>query len=906
MSTRRIEFPHKDIPLREDVSTLGELVGEVIAEQGGEELFEDVEEARRAAIRRREGKTGAGEELDRAVAGLSPEKAEELVRAFSTYFLVVNLAEKVHRIRRRRDYLRVDVPQSGSLEETCRRLKRAGIDLGEVRDFLRHLLVEPVFTAHPTEATRRTLLEKQQIIARALVDRLDPSLTPPEARAAMARIRAEVTSGWQTEEQLSERPTVADEREHVLFYVTDVLYRILPPFDEALEAALVRVWGEEARGLEHGPLLRFASWVGGDMDGNPNVTAETLRASLERHRQLVLERYRRELAELARDLSQSRGRAPIAAEVEKRLAEYGERFPDAREALPARHRDMPYRLLARLMAHRVELTGRDAEGGYRDADELLGDLRTIASSLAAHRGEHAGLFNVRRAISRVETFGFHLLTLDVRQDSQVHRQVVGRLLGDEAWAEREADERTERLRRELGEDGENGTAETSEDGEVARTLEVFGALGECRERYGKKSVGPYIISMARGTDDVLTVLYLAHRAGLVAEGRVPLDVTPLFETVDDLRSAAGVLEELFSDPLYRAHLEARGDRQMVMIGYSDSNKDGGLAAARWALQKGQGEIARTCENHGVELAIFHGRGGTVSRGGGKLERAVAAAPRGTVAGRLRNTEQGEMIDEKFGLRGIALRTLEQTVSAVWLATVVPRAENSREAEWAEAVETLALESRAAYRRLVYEDADFETYFRQATPIDVIERLSIGSRPSSRRSRRGIQNLRAIPWVFSWTQSRHILPGWYGLGTGLEAAIERHGREVFVEMAREWPFFKALIEDAEMVLAKADLEIAAHYAKLAGGVGERLFPRIRTEFETTVGNLLELTGSRALLDGDPTLQRSIRLRNPYIDPMSLLQVDLLERWRAEGSREGPLLRALFATIHGIARGLQNTG
>jgi phosphoenolpyruvate carboxylase len=706
------------------------------------------------------------------------------------------------------------------------------------------------------------------------------------------------------------RPTVADEREHVLFYLTDLLYRVVPPFYEALEEALATVYGEAATDLPplSADLLRFASWVGGDMDGNPNVTADTVRGTLRRHRQLILGLYRRELDQLYRRLSQSRSRAGFTGELLDRIGS-DPHHDRVLEEVPARHREMPYRVLLTLMHRRLGRTVDDRDGGYANAGELRADLELIVRSLEAHRGEHAGLFNVRRAIRRVDTFGFHLATLDVRQDAAVHRRVVGRLLGEDGWQELDADRRADRLRRELGTAEPGGDGAT--DDETTATLEVFRAVGDCLERYGRRAIGPYVISMARGVDDVLSVLYLARRAGLAEDhGTVPIDVAPLFETVPDLDAAGDVLGRLLADPVYRRHLHARGDRQMVMIGYSDSNKDGGLAASRWALYRGQRALVAAVGGTGVALTLFHGRGGTISRGGGKTGRAIAATPRGALAGRLRVTEQGEMIHAKYGLRGIALRTLEQTATAVALATASPpgggAAEDPRHGKWQKVMVEIAAASRDAYRYLVYETPEFLDYFRNATPIDAIERMPIGSRPASRRSRQGLDNLRAIPWVFAWTQSRHVLPGWYGLGTGLERAVERFGRDSVAEMAAEWPFLRALLEDAEMVLAKADLGIAERYAALAGAAGEAIFPLVREEHERTVARVLDLHGRDQLLDAEPVLQRAIRLRNPYVDPMSLLQVDLLRRWRATGREDEDLFRALLATLRGIARGLQNTG
>ena len=868
------DFAPKDVPLRDDVRTLGALVGDVLREQCGEAFFQLVERSRHAAI------ASADDELHELVKELPARDAETLIRAFATYFEVVNLAERIHRIRRRRDYLRDDsAPQEGSL-------KAAGAQL-----LRRPLLIEPVFTAHPTEATRRTLLEKEQVIGRLLVERLDPSRTPDEERAALARIREEVTAAWQTDPHPSARPTVMDELENVLFYLTDVIYRIVPPFYEELEQVT-------RQPVE--PILRFGSWVGGDMDGNPNVGADTLRAALERQRELVLDRYRRETGELARRLSQSGARSGVSADVRARIAEYSAQFPKTLSAIPSRYYDMPYRVLLGLMGARLDATRRDEPNAYSGPTELERDLRDVITSLRAHRGEHAGLFGVRRLLYRVQTFGFHLVTIDVRQHAHVHRGVMGTLLRDPDWS-------TARLRRALE---QHEAPMAAPDAQASRLLDVFKAIAACRARFGERAVGPYIVSMSESAADVLAVLALARWAGLTTGGQVPLDVAPLFETVADLERAPGVMKELLADPYYRAHLDARDQHQVVMIGYSDSNKDSGIVSARWALQRAQAALVETTAQSGVAVTFFHGRGGTVSRGGGRIAGAILSAPRGSVNGRFRVTEQGEVINAKYGLRGIAMRTLEQTVSAVALATSLPRDPDPREAEWTRIMHEIARDSRSVYRALVYDDARFVEYFRQATPIDVIQRMAIGSRPASRQdpdqAAGMIEQLRAIPWVFAWTQSRHLLPGWFGVGTALDRAVARYGTTALDDMARDWPFLRTLIDDVEMVLGVADLSIAMRYARLAGALGDHYFPLIREEFERSAAHVLALKHERALLDADPALQRSIRLRNPYVDPMSLLQVDLLERWRGAGRPDDDLFRALMASVRGIAQGLQSTG
>ncbi len=910
MSLREIDFPPKDEPLRADVRLVGELVGEVLREQGPEWLFPLVERVRRLAIARREGPERGCADLEAAVAGLSAPKAGELVRAFSTYFQVVNLAEQVHRIRRGRTYLQAGAkPQTGSLADTFRRMAESGVGLEDVLELLDEAGLEPVFTAHPTEATRRVVLEKQQRVAERLIERLDPERTTREEATALARIRAEITTSWQTEEQPRERPTIADEREHVLFYVAGVLYRVVPAFHETVEAGLAEAYGDGAVPPDR-PLVRVASWVGGDMDGNPNVDAGTIRATLDRHRALVLGRYLPEIEDLSRQLSQSSTRVRWSEDVSERIDAHARLFPAAVAELPPRAARMGYRMLLHLVGKRLEATRDDGPGAYEGPSGFVGDLMAIERSLEANRGRHAGLFAVRRLRRRGQAFGFHLATLDVRQDAREHRDVLAALLARPDWTDHSATDRTEHLRELLDARAPLPPLPTEPGlrSRVERTLAVFGAIAEGRSRYGPEALGPFVISMAQGVDDVLSVLALARWGGLAdAEGVVPLDVAPLFETVPDLRAAGATLASLYADPCYAPHLERRKHLQTVMVGYSDSSKDGGIASARWSLQKAQKRMADVSDAAGVRLTVFHGRGGTVSRGGGKVYRAVEAAPRAALSGRLRLTEQGEVIDAKYGLPAIALRNLERMLGAVLLKgserVNPPPAEDP---SWPKLAELMAEAARGKYRALVFEDPRFYEFFRSATPVDVIERMAIGSRPAARRDHRGIDDLRAIPWVFAWTQTRATLPGWYGLGTGLETAVAELGRTAVTAAVRAWPFLAALVDDVEMVLAKSDLEIAERYVALAPEATRPVFDLIRDEFARTERLIRDLTSAETVLDGDPTLQRSIRLRNPYVDPMNLLQVDLLTRWRATERGDQALFEALLATVQGIARGLKNTG
>ena len=906
---RTVEFAPTDTLLREDVNMLGALVGDILAEQRSPEFLAEVERLRRAAIRRRESGAPVAE-IAELLEGIELEHASDLVRAFATYFQAVNLAERVHRIRRRRDYeRRGSAPQPGGLHDVLAGLAREGVSRDELLALLPRLHVEPVFTAHPTEAVRRALLKKEREIVTCLVADIDRGRTPAERRADRERIRLALTTSWQTAEAPSAKPSVADEFQHVGFYLSEVLYRVLPVFYEVFEDALRETYGEAP--VPH--MLGFGSWVGGDMDGNPNVGADTIKATLAGQRALVLQAYRRDLLSLGEALSQSITRVAVSDALLARIEFYRRHMPDAAAKLKPRHADMPYRKLLTFIYERLFATMHEQPEGYADASEFKADIALIEASLREHRGEHAGGFAVRRLQRRADCFGFHLASLDLRQDSATHDAALAALLGDPTWAERSIAERTERLHRLL----QDGETVASEGNETSRsTLDVFRAVATLRPRYGEHAFGPYIISMSRSAADALSVLALARIAGCVEQSGggqiVPIDIAPLFETVDDLDAAADTLRALFADPLYREHLAARGNRQVVMLGYSDSAKDGGLLASRWALQQTQVALTKLARDSGVQIAFFHGRGGSISRGGGKTERAVIAMPRGSVDGYLRVTEQGEVIHRKFGIRAIALRNLEQTTGAVLRATLRPRVAEPREERWRAIASELARDSRAHYRALVHEDVDFPAYFRAATPIDVIERLRIGSRPSKRAGGEGvtrppgIASLRAIPWVFAWAQNRSGLTAWYGVGSALQRALQQHGHDAMAEMARDWPFFHTLVDDVEMVLAKSDLGIFERYSLLAGNLHPRFHADITAEFDRTREAVFAIKRRHELLAEDPRLRQSIRLRNPYVDPISMLQVDLLARWRASGSQDDDLLQSLIATVNGIAAGIQNTG
>jgi len=910
-----IHFPPKHEALRDDVHELGALVGDILREQGGQQLFDLTEHDRVAAIQRRDGDEKAAVELAARVRGRPPALARDLVRAFLTWFQAVNLAEKVHRIRRRRQYFVKDSqrPQPGGVEDAIAALKARGLQLKDVMDLLGTLRIEPVFMAHPTESTRQTILTKQQRIAEHLLDRLDPTLTPNEARRIWNSVRIEMTAGWQTEDHPRDKLTVADEREHVLFYLVEILYRVVPAFYEEIAQALEKVYGAPPNGgtfadsLEFPSLLHFGSWVGGDMDGNPDVHAKTIRETLARQQRVIINAYFKDCQTLASRLSQSGSRTSVSPELSKKIEEYMVLLPGARAITPARHDRMPYRVFFAQIGERLRLTYDGRANGYQNLRQFRADVRLVATSLQANKGANAGLFYVQRLLRRIDTFGFHLATLDVRQHASVLHDVVSRGLDDSEWLIRSGADR----RRLLADALEKDLGPSVElDALGKRTLAVFDAIMQGRHRYGPAAVGYFIVNGATGADDVLAALLLARWAQAYDKrtGEVALDIAPQFESLGALDRCGGTMQELLAEPLYRRHLEAHGRTQCVLIGYSDGNKEGGLCASRFATHQAQRALAETLAAANERHVVFHARGGSIARGGGRIDALVKAAPAGAVNGVLRLTEQGESVQQSYGLRPIAMRTLERAFSAVSLATsAANRGTLAPDAPaHLECAAAVALASKDAYQSLVYAEQDFFDYFSAVTPIDVIERMQIGSRPVHRADMEGLDGLLPVPWVFAWTQTRHMIPGWYGAGAGFAAAIGECGIGQLRDAYANWFFMRNLVDDIETMLARVDLEIAVCYDILAAEPLRRFFPRIRAEYALACEHILAIKGATALLDSEPTLQRSIRLRNPYVDPMNLMQVDLLLRWRAGGRRDRDLFEALLSSISGIAQGLQSTG
>lgn len=886
-----IHFAEKDAALRRDVRELGKMAGQLLMEQGGEALYKTVESARRNAISRREDDPQASAKLEQLLGELSASAARDVVRAFSAYFQIVNTAEQVHRIRRRREYLKDSaVRQPRSFDQTFSQLLEGGFGADNIETLLAELAIQPVFTPHPTETTRRTILRKQQNIVRRMVEMQNPALTPQEHRACFESIRADVTAIWQTEESPTEAYTVFDELEHTLFFATDVVYRIVPPFYEAIETALQDVFGDAARRIKIPNLLRFGSWIGGDFSANRELSARTVRDVLQRQRSLLLDLYYRDCRALGEKLSQSETRVDVDQSVKQRIEQYARQFPGIHGSTPHRYKKMPYRVLLRLISQRLQATYDEAAFSYENPQQFIDDLRIISSSLASRRGVNAGQFAVNRLIRRVETFGFHFLSLDMRHDAVDLQSVAGYCLGEQDWLQQDRSQRAQRLVRMLE---VNDSPVVEPDNNAKRLFAVFRSIAYCRRKHGPGAIGALLVRHCGGADDILAAMLLTRWADIhSSDGTIPLDFVPCFENNTELRKAAGLLNELMDNPLYRSNLDARGSHQTVMLSISDATADGSVAGSRWNMQRAHTELSKIFDAAGVEYTFFHGRGSLSGRGG------VAD---GIAHGHLRATEHGEAVNERYGVRGIAVRTLEKAFSAVTTATAGLRPNEAPDPDWPIAMGRLASTADQCFADLA--DADFDEYFQLATPIDVIEYMrastNLGGNFDDKRSN--------TPWAFAWEQGRFLLPAWFGTGTGLQDCIADTGTEEMRRMLDQWPFFRRLIDDVEVALAIADPGIARHYSQLAGEkLHERYFPVIEAEYARCVEALLDLRRQKTLLESNNTLRRSIRLRNPYVDPMSLLQVSLLRRWRDDGRPDGKLFTALRASVNGISRGLQTSG
>jgi len=913
----------KLLPLRTDVRFLGELLGQVLIHQEGRAFFDTEERIRKLAILIRRGHAKrADSAFIRLLSGLPLPTAEKIIRAFSVYFQLVNIAEENHRVRRKRYYdsLPGFHPQRGSIEDVVHRLHAAKIPHELLVKRAPELAVTLVLTAHPTQALPPTILTKHRAIWNLLMQRQLINPVPKEERDASRELLEHITNLWQTEELRSSRPTVHDEIEQGIYYLSSVLYDALPEVLMAFCDEVKRVYG---RPIPTANLVRFGSWIGGDKDGNPNVTHESLRWALLRYRQAILADYLISLERLQERLTQSEKLVRILPAFRRSLSADLRSFPALVESLDGKYPHQPYRQKLAIMVHRLRQMFRhpsESEGGYAGPQDFLHDIRLIERSLMRHRADPIGEHEVAKLALQVSIFGFNFAKLDVRDHSRRHLEAFAELIQLHELSTEDPLAMAEPGRRALLDQLlahpryvellKNCSPPTRE---VIRTFQV---MTEHLEHVDPEAIDGYIISMTHEPSDVLTVLWFFQQADLFRRTTRGFwsgaNIIPLFEGIDDLRRAHDVMEELFRHPAYRQHLRARGQRQQIMLGYSDSNKDGGFFTANWELYQAQRRLHAVSRAHRIRLQLFHGRGGTIGRVRGTADQAILAQPAGTLDGRIKITEQGEVVAAKYPNPAMAMRNLELALSAVLEATLIVRKSPAGLPQWEALMGELSQAAWRRYRQVVYEDPDFVRYFEQATPIDAISEFRIGSRPARRTASRRIEDLRAIPWVFSWVQSRQLIPSWFPFGSAVEQFAQSHrdGIATLQQLYVEFSWFHVMVDFIQMSLGMADLRIARHYASLVHprAVGERVFAEIEGEFSRSRQAVLAITKQRELLDSNYVLQNAIRLRNPYVDPISLLQVRFLKERRLARSARArkPLDRALALTINGIAAGMRHTG
>lgn len=925
----------KDAPLKEDIRLLGRLLGDVLRDQEGEAVFDIVETIRQTAVRfRRDADPQAGEELTELLHKLTRDQTISVVRAFSYFSHLANIAEDQHHIRRRRAHLlNGSAPRAGSIGYALGKLADAGIAQETVEAFFRDALISPVLTAHPTEVQRKSILDAEHDIARLLAER-DLPQTPKERQRNEALLQARIATLWQTRMLRYSKLTVADEIDNALSYYRITFLREVPALYDDIEAEIAERYGSAADAQAmRASYLQMGSWIGGDRDGNPNVNADTMRHALTRQSTTILDFYLDEVHALGAELSAS----TLLIDVSPALQQLADASPDA-----SPHRsDEPYRRALIGIYARLAATARELGVGhilrkevghatpYLDPELFAADLEVLADSLRQNHGAILVQPRLAGVLRAARIFGFHLASLDMRQSSDIHERVLAELFaraGVEAdYAGLGEDDKRALLLKELEQPRPLFSPYETYGDETNSELAILRAAREIRLRYGPRAIRNYIISHTETVSDLLEVLLLQKETGLmrVNAGSSDVMVIPLFETIPDLQRAAAIMDEWMALPLVASVIDKQGRLQEVMLGYSDSNKDGGFLTSNWELYQAELKLVEVFEARRVKLRLFHGRGGTVGRGGGPSYDAIRAQPPGTVNGQIRLTEQGEIIASKFSNAEIGRRNLELLVAATLEASLTPPSSNEAHARQLARFEAIMAElsERAykAYRKLVYETPGFTDYFFAATPIAEIAELNLGSRPASRKSTRRIEDLRAIPWGFSWGQCRLLLPGWYGFASSVKGWLEEDresGRESRLEelraMFRDWPFFATLLSNMDMVLAKTDLAIASRYAELVpdAELRERIFRRIVDEHGETIRCLEAITGTSERLAGNPLLARSIQNRFAYLDPLNHLQVELIHRRRAltgDPEKADPRVhRGIHLSINGVAAGLRNTG
>ncbi|RKD24472.1 phosphoenolpyruvate carboxylase [Ammoniphilus oxalaticus] len=907
-------------PLHQDVKFLGRLLGDVLKHQCGEELFDKVERIRRLAKSLREHyDPSTYEKLKDEILQTKPPKRQQVIRAFSIFLQLVNIAEQNHRIRRRREYhQQLDVVQSDSIEEAVDSLLEGQVSAESVEQALQNISLELVMTAHPTEATRRTLLQHHHRIAELLQLLDQSSLTRHERRQVEDALHSRILILWQTNDIRDHKPTVMDEVSNGLYYFDRTLFEVLPRVHQELQEVLQEKYNQP---IQVPNFLRFGSWIGGDRDGNPFVTAEITWNTLERQRGLTLRQYNAALLQLMELLTYATNRVEVSEELLQSIQAEKSIVPDGKKW---RVENEVYRNKLVIMLEKLHQVGR-GEHGYRHCSEFLDDLLMIQRSIRLHQPAGHDMRILTKLIRQVELFGFHLATLDIRNHSAEHEAAIEEIFNRvglvDSYSNLNEEEKVALLQNVLQDPRPLISIFDTYSPATMEMISVFRMIRRAHEEFGRESIQVYLVSMTQSVSDLLEVLVLAKEVGLFrfqSDGTLNsyLHVAPLLETIDDLKEGPKILERLFQMDVYRKHLEARGNLQEIMLGYSDSSKDGGNLTANWMLYKAQLEIHEMANKYDLRLKFFHGRGGSLGRGGGPLNRSILSQPGETLGDGVKITEQGEVLSSRYLLADIAYRSLEQATKAILTAAAKVSEETEinyvRLPEWVGAMDEISEIALDKYQELVFRDDQFLTYFNEATPLPELGELNIGSRPISRKGSEHFEDLRAIPWVFAWTQSRQLLPAWYASGTGLQTFAQKPGNLALLrDMYQRWPFFSLIIDNLQMALMKADLTTAREYATLVTDkdMAQRIFKMVSDEYETTKAMILQITQQGQLLDHATNIQESIHLRNPYVDPLNFLQVDLISKLREvkeNGQTDDELMEEVLLTINGIAAGLRNTG
>jgi len=915
--------------LRRDVRFLGNILGEVLVHQGGTELLDIVEHIREMSKTLRADPKKSNEELKQCIQELRPEVRHQVIRAFSIYFHLVNIAEQNHRIRRKRDYERSagEKIQPGSIEDAVLKLKEKKIAAEEVQEMMQGIYLELIMTAHPTEATRRAVLEIHKRIADDMMKLDDPTLTHRERETLRNKLLNEVITLWQTDELRDRKPTVLDEVRNGLYYFDETLFDVIPDVYIELERCLDKYYPDRAWHVP--PFLRFGSWIGGDRDGNPSVTHEVTWETLKMHRQLALSKYEASLMNLLKMLSFSTNIVKVSDELLASIEQDKQKIQLRPEFL-WRNSKEPYRIKLCYMIKKLKNIGKPLEdeendvARYQHVQEFIDDLRILDRSLRSHYADYVADEYIKKLIRQAELFGFHVATLDIRQHSKEHEQALAEILskmGITNSYSQMTEEGKIKLLHDLLLDPRPLTSPYHDYSDSTReVLDVFRIVRKGQQEFGVNCIRSYLISMTQGASDLLEVLLLAKEMGLYQrypDGKVvcTLQPVPLFETIDDLHEAPKIMSTLYELPAFMDSVKAMQGVQEIMLGYSDSNKDGGVVTANWELRVALKTLTDVSEQYNVKVKFFHGRGGALGRGGMPLNRSILAQPPSTLGAGIKITEQGEVLSSRYSLQGIAYRSLEQATSALLSALLMRKyPEVTKEEErWEEIVKGISEVALEKYQDLVFRDPDFYTFFKESTPMPEVGELNIGSRPAKRKNSDRFEDLRAIPWVFGWTQSRYLFPAWYAAGTALNSYYQ--GKEERLQELREmynnWSFFQSLIDNLQMALSKSDLTIATEYAGLVKNdeTKKRILDQIVNEHKLTCELILKITGQQEILDNVPVIQESIRLRNPYVDPLSYLQVKLLTELRMlreQGEDDPVLLREVLLTINGIAAGMRNTG